>query len=126
MTDTATIEATIDANLEAYLEPDPDRRIRLINDVWATEGHLFDPPLDAKGHEAINEMFVTVQGMFPGHTFRRTSAVDSHHGIARYGWEMVAADGSVALTGMDVAVVDQDGKLTRIAGFFGDLPARDA
>jgi len=126
MTDTATIEATIDANLEAYLEPDSDRRVRLIKDVWASEGHLFDPPLDAKGHEAINEMFVTVQGMFPGHTFRRTSAVDAHHGIARYGWEMIAADGSVALTGMDVAVVDAEGKLTRIAGFFGDLPARDA
>jgi len=126
MTDTATIEATIDANLEAYLEPDSDRRVRLIKDVWASEGHLFEPPLDAKGHEAINEMFVTVQGMFPGHTFRRTSAVDAHHGIARYGWEMLAADGSVALTGMDVAVVDAEGKLTRIAGFFGDLPARDA
>jgi hypothetical protein len=125
MTETATLEVTIDTNLEAYLEPDDERRTSLIKDVWATDGHLFDPPLDAKGHDAINEMFVTVQGMFGGHRFRRTTGIDTHHGIARYGWELVAPDGSVALAGMDVAVVDQEGKLTRIAGFFGELPARD-
>jgi hypothetical protein len=126
MTDTTTLEATIDTNLEAYLEPDAERRVQLIEQVWAPEGHLFDPPLDAAGHTAINEMFETVQGMFPGHTFRRTTGIDSHHGIARYGWELVDGNGAVALAGMDVAVVGPDGKLSRIAGFFGDLPARDA
>jgi ketosteroid isomerase-like protein len=125
-TETATLEATIDTYLEAYLEPDADRRAQLIEQVWAPDGHLFDPPLDAAGHAAINEMFETVQGMFAGHTFRRTSGIDSHHGIARYGWELVDADGAVALAGMDVAVVGQDGRLTRVAGFFGDLPARDS
>jgi len=69
-------------------------------------------------------MFVAVQGQFPGHTFRRSTGIDSHHGIARYGWELVAADGSVTLGGMDVALIADDGKLNRVAGFFGDLPAR--
>lgn len=126
MTDTTTLEATIDTYLEAYLEPDADRRTRLIDQVWAPEGHLFDPPLDAQGHAAINEMFETVQGMFAGHTFRRTTGIDTHHGIARYGWELVDGNGTVALSGMDVAVVGQDGRLTRVAGFFGDLPARES
>ena len=30
------------------------------------------------------------------------------------------------IAGMDVAVVNDAGKLTRVAGFFGDLPALDA
>ena len=126
MSETTTLEATIDTYLEAYLEPDAERRTRLIEQVWATDGHLFDPPLDAKGHDAIDEMFVAVQEMFPQHSFRRTSGVDTHHGIARYGWELAAPDGAVALAGMDVVVIDQDGKLSRVAGFFGDLPALDA
>jgi ketosteroid isomerase-like protein len=121
----ATIEATIDAHLDAYFEPDAERRTQLIEQVWADDGHLFDPPLDAKGHAAINEMFATVQEMFANHSFRRTTGIDAHHGIARYGWELVDAAGSVALAGMDVAVIGPDGRLSRIAGFFGDLPARD-
>ena len=125
MSDTTTIEATIDAHLDAYFEPDAERRTQLIERVWAADGHLFDPPLDAKGHTAINEMFATVQDMFANHSFRRTTGIDTHHGIARYGWELVDASGSVALAGMDVAVIGPDGRLSRIAGFFGDLPARD-
>ena len=49
MTETTTLEATIDTYLEAYLEPDADRRAQLIEQVWAPDGHLFDPPLDAAG-----------------------------------------------------------------------------
>jgi len=127
MTDTATtMTAAIDTYLEAYGEPDGQRRVALIEQVFAAEGHVFDPPIDGAGHAGINEMFAAVQSQFAGHTFRRTTGVDSHHGIARYGWEMVAGDGSVTLAGMDVAVVNDAGKLTRVAGFFGDLPALDA
>lgn len=123
-TPTDSLDATIDAYLEAYGTPDPARRAELIAQVWATDGHLIDPPLDGRGHDGIDAMFAAVQGQFGGHTFRRTTAVDSHHGVARYGWELVAADGSVTLGGMDVAVVDADGKLSKVVGFFGDLSPR--
>lgn len=126
MSDTTTLEETIDTHLAAYLERDPERRTALIEQVWASDGHLFDPPLAAQGHDAINEMFAAVQEMFADHTFRRTTGIDAHHGIARYGWELVDASGNIALAGMDVAVVGSDGRLSRVAGFFGDLPARDA
>ena len=123
-TDTATLEATIDTYLEAYGETDADRRADLIKQVWAEDGQLIDPPLDGKGHDGIDAMFAAVQGQFPGHTFGRSTGIDAHHSLARYGWELVAADGSVTLGGMDVAVIADDGKLNRVAGFFGDLPAR--
>ena len=46
-----------------------------------------------------------------------------HHDHARYAWELVGPDGAVAVAGLDVATLDADGRLTRIIGFFGELPA---
>jgi hypothetical protein len=117
----APLESVIDASLQAYGEPDAGRRAELIAASWAVDGHLVDPPIEGRGHDGIDATFAAVQAQFPGHRFRRTTAVDAHHGIARYGWELVSADGAVALGGMDVAVVGDDGLLTTVAGFFGEL-----
>jgi hypothetical protein len=117
-------EITIDTYLQAYGETDAERRAELIAQSWATDGHLIDPPLDGTGHDGLSEMFAAVQGQFAGHTFRRSTVVDEHHGIARYGWELVAPDGSVTLAGMDVAELNLDGKLAKVAGFFGELSSR--
>jgi hypothetical protein len=116
------LDTTIDTYLDAYGETDPARREQLIEQVWAIDGQLVDPPLDAAGRHAISQMAAAVQSQFPGHHFRRTSTVDAHHGFARYGWELVAADGTVTVSGMDVAEVDGT-CLVRVVGFFGDLAA---
>jgi hypothetical protein len=114
------ITTTIDTYLEAYSETDPARRRELIEQVWTIDGQLVDPPLDATGRDAISDMAAAVQAQFPGHSFRRSTAVDAHHGFARYGWELVSPDGTVAVSGVDIAEVDQTG-LHRVVGFFGDL-----
>ncbi len=118
MTDIAT---TVDTHLEAYAEPDPARRADLIAQVWLPDGELIDPPLEGKGHDGIAALATAVLEHFPRHTFRRTSALDEHHGFVRYGWELVGADGTVAMTGVDVVEL-QDGRIRRITGFFGELP----
>ena len=118
MTDITT---TVDTHLEAYAETDPARRADLIAQVWQPDGELIDPPLEGKGHDGIAEMASAVLEHFPGHTFRRTSAIDEHHGFVRYGWELVGPDGTVAIAGVDVAQLD-DGRLRRVTGFFGELP----
>ena len=118
MTDATT---TIDMYLTAYSEIDPARRLELIQQVWARDGQLIDPPLDATGHDAISDMAAAVQDQFPGHRFRRSSDIDAHHGFARYAWDLVAADGTVTASGIDIAEID-DGHLRRVVGFFGDLP----
>ena len=119
--DLDAMAATIDAHLVAYGDPDATRRAGAIAAVWATDGELIDPPIDGKGHDGITALGDVVQAHFAGNTFRRTTAVDAHHGVARYGWAMVAADGSVTMTGLDVAEFDAAGKLARIVGFFGEL-----
>jgi hypothetical protein len=123
MSDVTT--TTVDTYLEAYSEPDTGRRNELLEKAFASDGKLIDPPLDASGRQGISDMVGAVLGQFPGHRFRRASGIDSHHDAVRYGWELVAPDGSVTLAGMDVAVLDRDGRLQRVTGFFGDLPAKD-
>jgi hypothetical protein len=131
---TATQEATqqtpladtIDTYLDAYGEADATRRMQLIERVWAADGRLLDPPLDGEGHAGISELTTVVHAHYPGHTFRRTTAVDAHHDVARYGWELVGPDGTVAVAGLDVAELGADGKLMRVLGFFGDLQPKSA
>lgn len=119
------LHSTIDTHLQAYGEADGDLRTDLVGQIWASDGHLIDPPLDGVGHAGISEMAATVQSHYPGHTFRRTSGIDEHHSFARYEWELVAPDGTTALVGLDVAAIDESGRLQRIVGFLGPIPERE-
>ena len=120
MTDVTT---TVDLYLSAYNEKDAPTRMGLLEQAFSADGRLIDPPLDGVGREGISDMMGAVHQQFPGHSFRRTSAVDEHHGHLRYGWELLDPAGTVALTGMDVAEIDSKGQLVRVVGFFGPMPA---
>lgn len=122
MTDPTT---TVDTYLEAYSEPDAARRAELIGRAWAPDGQLIDPPLTGEGHTGISEAADAVQTHYALHRFRRVSAVDAHHGHLRFAWELAAPDGTVVLTGLDAGELADDGRLQRIVGFFGELPAAD-
>ncbi|MFM2078666.1 MAG: hypothetical protein RJA49_2556 [Actinomycetota bacterium] len=115
------LTAVIDLHLRAYCEPDPTRRAALVAAAWRDDGQLLDPPFDGAGHAAIADMADVVLTHYPAHTFRRTTTVDAHHSFARYGWSLEAADGSVAVTGIDIVETATDGRLQRVIGFFGDL-----
>ena len=119
------LETTIDKYLAAWTETDAGRRSALVNEVWADDGRLIDPPLATAGHDGISEMAATIQAQFPGHTFRRTSGVDAHHDQFRFAWDLVGPDGTVAIGGIDVGELADDGRLGRITGFFGPLPSKD-
>ncbi len=114
---------TIDTYLSAWNESDDAARAELVGTVWAEDGRLVDPPMAASGHAEISGMHAALQQQFAGHTFRRASAIDEHHGFVRFGWELVGPDGQVALKGMDVGELGEDGRLVRITGFFGELQA---
>jgi hypothetical protein len=121
MSTTTDITTIVDDHLAAYCEPDAERRAELIRAVWAEDGELVDPPLTGEGHDGLDAMFRAVQQQFPGHRFRRTTTVDSHHDRLRYGWQLLGPDGQVVIGGVDFADVAPDGRLRRVTGFFGDL-----
>jgi len=117
-----TTTATVDTYLAAYNETDATARDALLRAAFVADGRLVDPPLSGEGREGISEMMGMVHQQFPGHTFRRSTGVDEHHDHVRYGWELLDADGNVALAGMDVGLLDGAGRLVHVAGFFGPLP----
>ena len=117
---------TIDTYLAAYSETDQQRRRALIIESFTTDATLADPPLDATGHDGLDSMFAAVQSQFPGHRFRRCTGIDSHHGTARYGWELATDDGIVTVAGTDFVRFAPNGLITTVVGFFGPLPALDA
>ena len=120
MSDLTTL---VDTHLAAYGDPDKATRDAAIAAIWAADGAVVDPPLTGEGHAGISDLAAAVQSQFAGHTFRRVSDVDAHHDVARYAWELVAPDGTVAVSGLDVAIV-ADGRLQHVVGFFGDLAPR--
>lgn len=114
-------ELVIDTYLAAYGEPDTTKRAELVADAFAVDATLADPPFSATGHVELSASFAEVQAQFPQHRFTRTSAVDHHHGTARFTWSLDASDGSTAVAGTDFVRFGPEGKIESVAGFFGDL-----
>jgi hypothetical protein len=127
MTDTITnpdITATVDAYFAMLNEADDARRLALARRAWADDASFVDPMFSASGGpEAISEAIGGAQAQFPGHVLTRTSGIDAHHSLVRFSWQLADPDGNVVVDGLDVAIVADDGRLSRLAGFFGPLPA---
>jgi hypothetical protein len=120
-TATDQLTAMIDRHLEAYALADTGRRNQLIAECWQSDGRLVDPPFEGQGHAEISAMVDVVLTHYAGHTFTRTTVVDTHHEFARYGWALVGPDGTAAVSGTDIVEVGADGRLVCIVGFFGPL-----
>ena len=117
------LTATIDAYFAMWNEEDAAARAKHIEEAWTEDGRYSDPARDATGHAALSEMVAAARPQFPGHTIKRSSGIDAHHEHLRFAWEVVGADGSVPVAGIDVGVLAPDGRLRQITGFFGELPA---
>ncbi|MBN2624078.1 MAG: nuclear transport factor 2 family protein [Acidimicrobiales bacterium] len=125
-TGTADHTATVDAYIAMLNETDPQRRASLAEVAWTEDGSYVDPLLEARGHAGLSDMAAGVHAQFPGQRFVRTTGIDAHHGLVRFGWELGDGEGTVTVAGIDVGVIAPDGRLSHIAGFFGPLPERDA
>ena len=121
--DLSDVTETVDAYMAMWNAEDTGARARLIETAWSEDGRYVDPMLEAVGHAALSQMVAGVHARFPGHRFSRMSGVDSHHDQVRFGWQLAAPDGTITVAGLDAGEVADDGRLRRIAGFFGDLPA---
>jgi hypothetical protein len=127
MTDTATPETAtadlVDTYFAMWRETDPSARSALIEQAFTIEGRHVDPLVDANGYDELNAMVSGVQAQYPGFTLERTSGIDQHGDQLRFAWKIDQADGTPLVAGIDVGELAEDGRLRRIAGFWGDLPA---
>lgn len=116
---TLDVVVSIDRYFVAWNALDPDDRARLVAEAWSEECRYVDPLVDVEGHAAIGSMIGGVHEQYPGVTLRRSSAIDAHHDVVRFAWEIVGDDGTVALDGIDVCRLVDDGRLVDVRGFFG-------
>lgn len=115
-------EALVDEYCAAWSAPDPARRAELLSRVWSEGATYTDPRVHAPSADRLLDHIATVLAGRPGAKVVRTSRVDMHHGLGRFSWRVVQADGTALPEGLDIVEFTEDGtRIRRIVGFFGPL-----
>jgi hypothetical protein len=110
--------------LATWNERDAEARRAGITEIWEADGSYVDPLGVAEGREAIDATIAGAQQMFPDFGFRLAGAVDAHHNLARFTWELGPEGGEAVVVGFDVAVLSEDGRLRQVHGFLDKVPAQ--
>lgn len=118
---TTDIERLIDIYCSAWSDPDPRRRREILTGIWGDAATYTDPSIHAATLDELLDHITKVAAGRPGARVVRTSRVDMHHRLARFGWRVVLADGTERPEGLDLAEISSDGRIGRIIGFFGPL-----
>jgi hypothetical protein len=115
----------IDRYCEVWNEPSAGQRAELLAQVWAPDSTYTDPSVHTTTPDELLTHIENVRARRPGSRVLRTSAIDFHHGVARFSWHVVQTDGAALPEGLDIAEFSSDGKrIQRIVGFFGPLRGR--
>ncbi len=117
-----TTQEVLDTYGEAWNEQDEAKRRQLLEACWADDGTFTDPQSDVAGREALIAHIAEFQSQFAGARILPTSTADEHHGMVRFTWRIVAADGSTMLDGIDFSTLAKDGRIQKTVGFFGPPP----
>lgn len=118
-------EKLIDRYCAVWSQPDAAERERLLGEVWAERATYTDPTVHTDTPQALLAHIAGVHAQYPGMRVERTSRVDCHHGLARFHWRAVPADGVSLPEGVDFVRLSADGeRLLSVAGFFGPLSRR--
>jgi hypothetical protein len=121
--ETNRYESAVARYLEAWNTRDPQALAKAVAAAWTDDGSYTDPLADVSGHEQIATVIAGAHAQFPGFSFRLSGAVDGHHDLARFTWELVSdADGSAPVAGFDVITLDGDGRIRTVHGFLDRVP----
>ncbi|GAA0347130.1 nuclear transport factor 2 family protein [Actinoallomurus spadix] len=109
--------------IDTWNEKDPAARRAAVEALWTADGTYVDPLADVAGHDGIDAVIGAVQAQFPDFVFRLGSAVDAHHDLARFTWELGPEGGEAIVVGFDVMVLAEDGRIRNVHGFLDKVPA---
>ena len=123
-----------DRYMALWNEPDPDRRGRMIAELWTEDGsQILQPPremrelaagpgiglaatLEARGHAELEaratasyEHWVGSEGL----SFRGGADADRLGDVVKFHWEAVTSGGETAAAGLNVLLLAPDGRIER-------------
>lgn len=102
----------------------PEELEKAVAAAFTEDASYTDPLAEVRGHDGLAAAISGAQQQFPGFAFRPAGAVDGHHSLARFSWELVAAaDGSAPVAGSDVITLADDGRISSVSGFLDRVPA---
>ncbi|CAO5150054.1 Nuclear transport factor 2 family protein [Frankia sp. AiPs1] len=117
-----THEKSIDRYFAAW-NASGDALEKAVAAAFTEDAAYTDPLVDVTGHEGIAAAIRGAQAQFPAFEFRPANRPDSHHDLARFGWELVSrADGSAPVAGFDVVSLAEDGRIRSVSGFLDRVP----
>jgi ketosteroid isomerase-like protein len=111
---------------KAWGEPDAEKRVELLAQVWARNGQYRDPSVALKGAKALSLHIGKFLQQYPRSKFTKTSKIDSYGATFRAKWLLNFGDGKTpALEGIDFGELNSKGRIIKITGFFGPLPKEE-
>lgn len=126
--DATPVSVGFDALMQAHLarvfgERDPGRRLDALEELYTEDATLFEPQAAVTGHQAISDAVDALQAsMPPDFVFTAAGPAVGHNGVARLHWRVGPPDGPAAVTGTDVAHVE-NGRIKALHVFL-DPPSR--
>ncbi|MEL6890130.1 MAG: nuclear transport factor 2 family protein [Actinomycetota bacterium] len=114
--------AALRTYFEMWNERDLARAFELLNEAVTDDVLFVDPRDHHEGRAAMEHNVRRFNRAFQTARISFASGVDGHHDRFRYAWH-IHVDGELLLEGFDVATLAADGRIERVDGFFGPLPA---
>jgi hypothetical protein len=117
-----SVEDIVDEYQASLLEPDEQRRLRILEQVWADDCEVILPEGRLVGRDAINQHISNVRRSFRGSTPILFGAIDAHNNFMRFEWHVVDPSGEVVALGVNIGERTEDGRLKRVILFRGFRP----
>ena len=103
--------------LGVFSERYAEKRRSLIAKIWDTKGIFIDSHGRYVGHTAINDAAEQVQRRFLDFSFSELADGDAYIGVGRLPWGFGPPGEPRKITGIDVLVASDDGRITALYTF---------
>ena len=108
--------------MAAWNEREAAARDTLLEACRSDGGIYVDPNVSLIWREALGGHIAKVRASRPGARLEFMSGIDVHHNVVRFLWRLVRVDETCGDISIDFGEVGPDGRLVKIAGFFGAPP----
>lgn len=102
----------------AWMETDAEKRRTILDRCWAPTAVFRDAMGYAEGGEELADYIGAAQKFAPNVRLEQDGELQHAHGFVCYPWRMVGPDGTVVMSGRNVAELSPDGLLLSVTGFW--------